>query len=83
VRFGTANYVAVAPLSCFTNAEAPGVVSPVACTSVLGVEYRGEGSFTPSDLPGVEAGLLLALVAAPMVGAMLWWRRSHRPGVGT
>jgi len=76
-------YLAVAPLSCFASAEPPGVVSPVVCTSALGVEYRGEGSFAPSSLPGVEAGLVLALVANIVVGAVLWWRRSHRAGVRT
>ena len=71
-------YLAVAPLSCFATAEPPGAVSPVICSSLLGVQYTGTTPYTPSQLPGLAAGLLSALAAACLVGLGTWLRRRRR-----
>lgn len=67
-------YLAVAPLSCFATAVLPGEVSPVVCSSLLGVQYTGTTPYNPSSLPGVYAGVVLAAVAGPVVGLGLWFR---------
>jgi lysylphosphatidylglycerol synthetase-like protein (DUF2156 family) len=77
-------YLAVAPLSCFATAVLPGEVSPVVCSSLLGVQYTGTTPYGPSTLPGVYAGLVAAAAAGLLVGLGLWWRgrlrRAEHPG---
>ncbi|HEX9313542.1 MAG TPA: hypothetical protein VGA30_12070, partial [Actinomycetota bacterium] len=59
-------YLLVAPLGCTSTAVAVTAGSPVAvshttCTSILGIDYSGTGTYDPSLLP--------ALVVAAAAGA--------------
>jgi hypothetical protein len=70
-------YLAVAPFYCDARDEAGGASTTV-CTSLIGISYTGTGVFNPSLLAGVYAGLLLAVLAAPLVFWLLWrLRQSH------
>ena len=70
-------YLAVAPLSCFATAVPLGTTAPVVCSSLLGIQYTGTIPYTPSQLPGVYAGLAVGLIAALLVGVSLWTRRTR------
>lgn len=68
-------YVLVAPWGCsqsfsFTTDPAAGeeTVSPVVCTSPVGIEYSGQEPFEPSRTPALVAGGALALIA----GTVTW-----------
>jgi len=71
-------YWAVAPLYC-TATEVVGGPSTTVCSSVLGINYSGSGTYNPSGDPANMAGLLLAAVAfvAALV-AIISKRRSER-----
>ena len=71
-------YWAVAPLYC-TATEAVGGPSTTVCSSVLGINYSGNGIYNPSLDPANIAGLLLAAVAFVVVlVAIISKRRSER-----
>ena len=73
-----AAYWAVAPLYC-TATEAVGGLSTTVCSSVLGINYSGTGSYNPSLDPANMAGLLLAALAfVAVLAAMILKRRSER-----
>jgi len=73
-----AAYWAVAPLYC-TATEAVGGPSTTVCSSVLGINYSGTGSYNPSLDPANMAGLLLAALAfVAVLAAMILKRRSER-----
>jgi len=62
-------YVLIAPWGCaqsFTANVTTGeeTVSPVLCTSPIGVEYSGREPFEPSRTPALIAGLAAAVTAA-------------------
>ncbi len=70
-------YLAVAPFFCAAHAE-PGGVSSTVCSSLIGIQYTGAGTYNPSVLPGVYAGLALAAITALLVGATMWRQRMGR-----
>ena len=71
-------YWAVAPLYC-TATEVVGGPSTTVCSSVLGINYSGSGTYNPSGDPANMAGLLLAAVAFVVVlAAIISKRRSER-----
>ena len=71
-------YWAVAPLYC-TATEDVGGPSTTVCSSVLGINYSGNGIYNPSLDPANMAGLLLAAVAFVVVlVAIISKRRSER-----
>jgi hypothetical protein len=62
-------YVLVAPWGCsqsFTSNPTTGeeTLSPVVCTSPIGIEYTGPEPFDPSRTPALIAGGVTAVVAA-------------------
>lgn len=66
-------YVLVAPLGCSQSAESNLVtgeqtVSPVVCSSIIGIEYSGPEPFDPTLVPALVSGGVLAVVA----GAATW-----------
>ena len=76
-------YVLVAPLSCTrrvmgTAGEATGMEMYTACSNLLGIPYEGTGSYDPSLLPALLAGITLALLAAALT-AWLSRRRTPQP----
>jgi hypothetical protein len=71
-------YWAVAPLYC-TATEAVGGPSSTTCSSVLGINYSGSGTYNPSGDPANMAGLLLAAVVfVGVLVAIISKRRSER-----
>lgn len=74
-------YVLVAPWGCsqsFSQSATTGeeTVSPVVCTSPIGIEYSGPEPFEPSRTPALIAGSATGLVAAATTWAVI---RSRRP----
>lgn len=70
------SYVLVAPWGCsqsFTSNPTTGeeTVSPVVCTSPIGVEYSGPDPFEPSRTPALIAGGATAVVAAAVTWAVV------------
>jgi hypothetical protein len=64
-----AGYVAIAPWSCsqsVTSDPTTGeeTVSPLVCTSPIGIEYSGSEAFDPSRTPAVVGGAVSAVVAS-------------------
>ena len=71
-------YWAVAPLYC-TATETVGGPSTTVCSSVLGINYSGSGTYNPSGDPANMAGLLLAVVVfVGVLVAIISKRRSER-----
>lgn len=71
-------YVLIAPWGCqqsFTGnpTTGEGTVSPVVCTSPIGIQYSGQEPFEPTLLPALAAGAALALVAGTVT-----WRETTR-----
>ena len=69
-------YVLVAPWSCsqsFSQSVATGeeTVSPVVCSSPIGIEYSGPEPFEPSRTPGLIAAGAAAVVAAAATSAVV------------
>lgn len=69
-------FLAVAPFWCGANAVEPGGSSTTVCSSLIGITYTGTGSYNPSLLPGVYAGLAFAAIAVSLAAGIMWWR--HR-----
>ena len=71
-------YWAVAPLYC-TATEVVGGPSTTVCSSVLGINYSGSGTYNPSLDPANVAGLLLAgVVFVVVLVAIILKGRSER-----
>jgi Na+(H+)/acetate symporter ActP len=60
----TVGYILVAPLGCTSSGGAPGSISHTVCTNILGIDYSGTGVYNPSSLPGLIAGLVVAVLFA-------------------
>jgi hypothetical protein len=74
-----AGYVAIAPWSCsqsVTSDPTTGeeTVSPVVCTSPIGIEYSGSERFDPSRTPAVVGGAVSAAAAS----AVTWMTNRNR-----
>lgn len=68
-------YMLIAPWGCaqsFTSNPATGeeTVSPIVCTSPIGIEYSGQEPFEPSRTPALIAGGTTAAVAAAVTWAV-------------
>lgn len=75
-------YVLVAPWGCsqsFTSNPTTGdeTVSPVVCTSPIGIEYAGSDPFEPSQVPALIAGAATAVTAAAATWAVTRPRDNH------
>jgi hypothetical protein len=62
-------YILVAPLGCTSSSAAPGSISHTVCSNILGIDYSGTGIYNPSLLPGLIAGLIMAVLFANVT----WW----------
>ncbi len=60
----TLGYVLVVPGVCTSTQSSSQAVSNTVCTNILGIKYSSPGSYDPSLLPGVIAGLVLAVLFA-------------------
>jgi hypothetical protein len=72
----TVTYVLLAPLGC-TGTTSPGGVADsfTECTNVLGIDYRGGGTYDPPLLPALLAGLVAGALAALLLRRLLKRRR--------
>lgn len=73
-------YLLVAPLGCSQSTEsnlATGEqsVSPVVCSSIIGIEYSGPEPFDPSPVPALVTGGVLAVIA----GTATWIATGRLP----
>jgi O-antigen/teichoic acid export membrane protein len=66
-------YILVAPLGCTSEPtlQGAGDIGRTACSSVLGITYRGTGSYNPPLWPAVFAALVLGLTFAIMARLFL------------
>jgi NhaP-type Na+/H+ or K+/H+ antiporter len=55
-------YILVAPLGCTTGANSVDPVEHTVCTNILGIDYSGTGGYQPNFLPGLIAGLVVAVL---------------------
>jgi len=77
-------YVLIAPSSCsqsFTSSQTTGeeTVSPVVCTSPIGIEYSEPEQFEPSRSPALIAGVATAVTAAAVTWAVARSRTDPGP----
>ncbi|HVR79018.1 MAG TPA: hypothetical protein VMS99_11590 [Acidimicrobiia bacterium] len=77
-------YVLVAPWGCvqsFTSDPTTGeeTVSPVVCTSPIGIEYSGPEPFHPSRTPALFAGGASAVIAAAVTWMVTASRKNGSP----
>jgi hypothetical protein len=77
-------YVLVAPWGCvqsFTSDPTTGeeTVSPVVCTSPIGIEYSGREPFDPSRTPALFAGGGTAVIAAGVTWTVTASKRNRTP----
>jgi membrane protease YdiL (CAAX protease family) len=77
-------YVLVAPWGCvqsFTSDPTTGeeTVSPVVCTSPIGIEYSGLEPFDPSRTPALFAGGASAVIAAGVTWMVTAAKRNRTP----
>lgn len=75
-------YVLVAPWGCsqsFSQSATTGeeTVSPVVCTSPIGMEYSGPEPFEPSRAPALITGAVTAAVAAGATWAVMRSQRNR------
>jgi membrane-bound ClpP family serine protease len=73
----TLGYLLVAPLGCTTSASSAQPVAHTVCTNILGIDYSGAGIYSPSLVPGLLAGIVVAVAFA--LGAR-WVARRIAPG---
>lgn len=73
-------YVLVAPLGCTTSggpapalrgASSSPALSHTVCTNILGIDYSGTGIYNPSLIPGLLAGLAVAILAVALTRRLL------------
>jgi hypothetical protein len=74
----TTGYILVAPLGCTTSGGVPGSTPHTVCGNILGIDYSGTGVYNPSLLPGLSAGLILAVLFAIGTGRLVRRIASHR-----
>ncbi len=80
-------YVLVAPLSCTGTESAVSVLGEAqaegttTCSNLLGISYEGTGTYDPSLLPALLAGIALAAVAG-VTTAWLYRRYPAHPPAG-
>jgi hypothetical protein len=55
-------YILFAPLGCTMSANSVDPVEHTVCTNVLGINYSGIGVYNPSVIPGLLAGLVVAVL---------------------
>jgi hypothetical protein len=77
-------YVLIAPWGCaesFTSNPTTGqdTVSPVVCTSPIGIEYSGPEPFETSRTPALVAGGATAVIAAGVTWATVRSRNDRKP----
>lgn len=68
---------AVAPLSCTATQTAGATSGRTTCSSLLGIDYSGTGTYNPSFDAANQAGLLLA-AAGFIVVLVVMLRRQRR-----
>jgi hypothetical protein len=72
----TVTYVLLAPLGCTGTTSPAGVAdSFTECANVLGIDYRGGGTYDPPLLPALLAGLVAGALAALLLRRLLKRRR--------
>jgi hypothetical protein len=59
------------PLTCTSTAMIPDGVAKTVCTSILGPEYRGFGTYSPSFEPARNVGLIMGVGAALLTFAIV------------
>ncbi len=74
----TTGYILVAPLGCTTSGGDPGSIPHTVCSNILGIDYSGTGVYNPSLLPGLIAGLVVAVLFALGTGWLVRRIASHR-----
>jgi hypothetical protein len=57
-------FLLYAPLICTSTATIPDGVAETVCTTILGPDYRGSGTYNPSLEPARIVGLIGGVVAA-------------------
>jgi membrane-bound ClpP family serine protease len=60
----TLGYILIVPLDCTMTQSSNHPVAHTVCSNILGINYSGTGIDNPSLLPGVIAGLVLAVLLA-------------------
>jgi hypothetical protein len=72
----TVTYILLAPLSC-TGTDVPGgqTGSRTECSNILGIDYRGGGSYDPPLLPALLVGLVAAGITVAVLRRLLARRR--------
>ncbi|MGH2594685.1 MAG: hypothetical protein ACRDH7_01835 [Actinomycetota bacterium] len=60
----TLGYILIVPLDCTMTQSSYHPVAHTVCSNILGINYSGAGIYDPSLLPGVVAGLVLAVLFA-------------------
>lgn len=78
-------YVSIAPWGCgqsFTSDPTTGeeTLSPVVCTSPIGIEYTGPEPFEPTRIPALVGGGTSAVVAATLTWVISARRTDREPG---
>jgi hypothetical protein len=72
-------FVLVGPGGCTSTAGSVGGAQSLGTTTysnVLGISYEGAGTYNPSLLPGLLAGIVLAAIAGVTTA---WLYRRHQP----
>ena len=64
-------FLLYAPLTCTSTATIPGGVAETVCTTILGPEYRGSGTYNPSLEPARIVGLIAGVGAALLTFAIV------------
>jgi peptidoglycan/LPS O-acetylase OafA/YrhL len=66
-------FVLVAPLGCTATGTAPGepAARHTVCSNAIGIDYSGPGSYNPSLMPALLAGMATALVGAVVARLVL------------
>jgi hypothetical protein len=57
-------YILIAPLTCSSSASSADPVEHTVCSNILGIDYSGAGSYNPSLLHAVIAGLVVSVLGA-------------------
>lgn len=70
-------FLLYAPLTCTSIGAVPGGALETVCTTILGPEYRGTGTYNPSLDPARLVGLAVALGAAALAFVVVWLRQSR------
>ena len=60
----TLGYILIVPMNCTMTESSNHPGAHTVCSNILGINYSGGGIYNPSLLPGVIAGLVLAVLFA-------------------